>query len=333
LSDILQRDAHVLSFVTIHPWAIAPEWLGPIASVLARHAAGLAADENGIAAALVKRRNLPQPTGGGVAVIPVYGVIAPRAGMLTEMSGGTSFERLSEQLAQAMSDPKVSTIVFDVDSPGGSVAGATEFFAQVRTARATKPIIAHAQYTMASAAYWFASAATKVYASPSAMVGSVGVYTIHNDLSDALKALGVKRTYIAAGKYKAEGNETGPLSEDAHAHVKATVSAAHQTFMRDIAAGRGVPIGDVRNGFGEGRLVTADDALAGQMIDAIQTLDTTIARACAGETDATDRAADALPAPPAPLADDTMQEPSPATIQDRRRAYDRQSAELALLSL
>src|SRR4051812_35670921 len=97
----LRRDAHVLSFALDHPWAIEPSMLPVIASILGRHIAGHDADD-GALAALVKRRNLPQPEGGAVAVIPVYGVIAPRMNMLSDFSGGTSFEKLTGQVREAV---------------------------------------------------------------------------------------------------------------------------------------------------------------------------------------------------------------------------------------
>src|SRR4029077_4658147 len=206
------------------------------------------------------------------------------ANALTSMSGGTSFGLLGEQLAAAVADPKVSTIVLDVDSPGGSVAGAPEFAAQLRAARTKKPIIAQAQFKMGSAAYWLAAPATKIHAAPSALVGSIGIYRIHEDMSKALATEGVTRTYISAGKHKVDGNEVTPLTDERLAGLRAPIAAASAPFIGDIAKGRGVPIASVRHGYGEGKTVTADEALALGMIDAIPTLDETVARAMTGAT-------------------------------------------------
>ena len=124
--------------------------------------------------------------------------------------------------------------MFDVDSPGGSVLGATEFARTLRAARDTKHLIAHAHYQMASAAYWIGACCHEIVASPSSMVGSIGVYSIHEDLSAALEQLGVKLTYISAGKYKVEGNDTQPLTEEAHRRIcrpPSTVSTAASSAM------------------------------------------------------------------------------------------------------
>jgi signal peptide peptidase SppA len=277
--------AHVLGFALEHPWAITRNMGAQIASVIARHVAGQEPDAATLSA-LVPRKNLTTNS-GAVAVIPIYGVIAPRMNLLSEMSGGTTFDALTSQLHEAMANPQVGTIVFDVDSPGGNVAGATEFAREVLAARTKKPIVAQANHLMGSAAYWVMACATEIVATPSSMVGSIGIYTMHDDVSEALGKLGVKRTVIGAGKFKTEGVGGGPLSDDAQAYLHAVVTQAYDRFLADVAVGRGVKPPDVRNGYGEGRAVTADDALALGMVDRIATLSETLARVTTTRTTTT----------------------------------------------
>src|SRR5262245_39007036 len=140
------RYEHVLSFALEHPWAITPAMRTVIAGILARRISGEEPDEDGIAAALVARSNRGVATTGTentVAVIPAYGVIAPRMNMFSEISGGATFEGLTAQLHDALAVSSVKTIVFDVDSPGGNVAGATEFAREVMKARSQVKVIAH----------------------------------------------------------------------------------------------------------------------------------------------------------------------------------------------
>lgn len=305
--------AHIVSFCIDHPWAVTPPMLRTIAGILGRRAAGHEMPHAEIDAALVNRKALPQPAGGGIAIIPVYGVLVPRANMMSEMSGGTSFEVLTAQLREAMGNSTVGTILFDVDSPGGNVAGATEFAREVLRARTKKTIVAQANFTMASAAYWFSACATEVVASPSANVGSIGVLTIHEDLSKALEIEGVKETYIAAGKYKTEGNESEPLGSDARAFMQKQVDIAYGRFVADVARGRGVPVGEVRDGYGQGRAISAAEALELKMIDRIATFDETLGRLMSAPP-ANGVAAIA----PDSSSRDTAQEPLAVTAQDRR---------------
>jgi signal peptide peptidase SppA len=303
--------AHLVGFALDHPWAITPGMLRVIAGIIGERIAGHDPDPEVVAGALAARRpDNPQPARGGVALIAMHGVISPRQNMIAESSGGTSFEALTRYARAAADNPDVKTIVFDVDSPGGSAAGAAEFAAELRAIRARKPIIAQANHQMASAAYWVMANATKIHASPSALVGSVGVYTIHNDLSEALAKLGIKREYLSAGKYKIDGNETAPLSESAREHITALLGHTYDHFVGDVAKGRGVTVGAVRNGFGEGRVVTAEAALEAGMVDSISTLDDTIARLLPAGASVADYARSLT---------DTSQEPhARATDQDRR---------------
>jgi signal peptide peptidase SppA len=316
------RDAHLLSFALESPWALHPPMLAIIAGIIARHVAGQSATDTDLQAALVNRQNLPQPkSGGGVAIIPIRGVIAPRMNLLSDISGGTSFEQLGQQLDEAAGLKTVSTIVLDIDSPGGNVQGASEFARKIMAVRAKKPVIAQVEHMAASAGYWLAAAATKIVASPSSLIGAIGVYTAHTDISESLKQLGVKRTYFSAGKGKVDGLE-GPLSDDGAARTQSLIDGAYARFAGDVVKGRGkgLTVDQVRNEW-KAYVYSADEALASGMIDEIATRDQTLATLLPSSDAQTSARAD------------TTQEPTQATVQDHARAADRQRLELALLDL
>jgi signal peptide peptidase SppA len=328
MPSTLNRDAHLLSFMLDTPLAITEGGLSVVVDIMSRHLAGQTVDDVTLQAALTKRDRLPQPTsGGGVAVLPIQGTITPRMTMLSEMSGGTSFESLGKALAGYMADPEIQTIVLDIHSPGGSVAGATEFAHQVMAARATKAIIASINFEGASAAYWIASAATKIHAAKSASVGSVGILMAHTEMSKAMEALGVTRTYVTAGKYKAELRDNAPLSDEARAYVQARVDEAYDMFVADVSKGRGVSKSTVRDTYGEGRMFSAPMALERGMIDAIATLEETISHARSGKPVRASTSADSVQEP--------AQAQAPANTQDRRPSGrdEQQRQELALLQL
>lgn len=224
----------------------------------------------------------PQPrskTLGKIAVLPLYGVIAQRMDLFSEMSGGTSTQRFANDFDAAMADPDVGAIVIDVDSPGGNVAGTPELAARIYDARGQgKKIIAVANSLMASAAYWIGAAADELVASPSAMVGSIGVFTVHVDESAQDELIGLKYTIISAGKYKTEANPYEPLSPDAGAALQDWVDEYYTMFVNAVAKYRGVKAIDVRNGYGEGRVLTAKAALAAGMVDRVDTLEGTLRR-------------------------------------------------------
>ncbi len=252
------------------PWAILP---GHLAGMLASVASGAtsAASPPVRAAARV----------GKIAVIPIMGPISQRLGMVSLFFGGTAIEGLRATLGQALADPDVAAIILDVDSPGGTVSGVPELANDIHGARGIKPIVAVANTLAASAAYWLASSADELIVSPSGEVGSIGVFALHENLKGMLTQRGVEITPIVAGKYKLEGNPFEPLGETARQAIQDRVNEYYEMFVATVARNRGVTPSDVRNGFGEGRVVGPKQAVATGMADRIATMDETIARLAA----------------------------------------------------
>ena len=270
------------------PWAILPEKLCEIGQGLAMARAGeeivteewaplRAAFEARVAAA---RR----ASGAGIMVIPVFGIIAHRMNVMMHYSGGTSTEMLAKEFRAALNDPDVGTIVLDFESPGGDVFGLQEAADEIRAGRERKPIVAVADAYAFSAAYWLASAASEISISPSGQVGSIGVWAMHADIFQMLEMEGIKPTLISAGRFKVEGNSFSPLSDEARAQIQKEVDAYYRDFLKAVALGRGVTEETVKQDFGEGRMVMADEALKLGMVDRIETLEQVLTRLKAGGT-------------------------------------------------
>lgn len=151
--------------------------------------------------------------------------------------------------------------------------GVQELSDKIYYNRGKKPIIGVANSEAFSAGYWLPSAFDKLYVTPSGQVGSVGVIATHADESAAIEKDGVKYTFVTAGKYKAEGNSTEPLSEEAHGRLQQIVDTYYATFVGHVARNRGVTPKQVEESYGQGRTFTAGEALARGMVDGIKTLD------------------------------------------------------------
>jgi len=218
------------------------------------------------------------PKSGRVARIPIMGPISRRDSFWSALFGGTSVEGLVKIMRDVAVDETISTVLLDIDSPGGTVAGMPELAAEVRRLRESKHVVALANSMAASAAYWIASQADEIVATPEALVGSVGVFAMHEDWSKLLENAGVKVSYISAGKYKTEGNFEEPLTDEARAHIQSIVDDSYGLFVGDVARGRGVSAADVRANYGEGRALTVKDAKAAGMIDRIAGYDETVRR-------------------------------------------------------
>jgi len=273
------RYAHILLAVASEIWAIDEFKLDQIVAFLALQASGekLSAEELQARISRQAERDVARRE-GAVAILPLRGVIANRMNMMSEISGGTSTEQFGRMFDAAVVDAGVKAIVIDVDSPGGVVSGTDELSSKIFAARGSKPIVSHVNPTAASAAYWIATAADEMVLNPSAEVGSIGVMGVHDDVSAALEKIGVKKTLIKAGKYKGEGAPFLPLSEEAIAHRQKQVDAYYDAFVRAVARNRNVSLSAVRDGFGQGRMVMASEAVSQGMADSIATLEETIAR-------------------------------------------------------
>lgn len=263
------------------PWALQKEIVPLVGRVLGRIARGepiseadRAEVEAGKVAAAARRQSSAQYTGknGSITVIQVLGILTPRGDFIDISTQTTSMQRLTAAVQTAAADPAIAGIILDIDSPGGSVQGTEEFAQAVFDARQVKPVTAVANSLAASAAYWVASQASELYASPGAEVGSIGVYTIHNDISGALRQDGIAVEIISAGKHKTELAPYGPLSPEARAHVQSTVDQYYASFVAAVARGRGKTLGAVRDGMGQGRTYLPADAKAAGMIDGVATL-------------------------------------------------------------
>jgi|TARA_R110002110_G_scaffold92311_7_gene240703 signal peptide peptidase SppA len=272
----MSKYKRVLNFLRSEPWAITHEKLAEIEGLIELKVQGITMSAEEIHARIGDVARQSSSKQGSIAVIPLHGVISHRAGGLNESSGGISTERFAGHFRQALQDDSVRSIVIDVDSPGGTIAGVTELHQEIMAARGQKPIVAHVNALSASAAYWIASAADEIWSTPSGTVGSIGVITSHLDVTKAEESEGMTRTVIAAGKHKAEG--FGPLTDDAIGYLQVRVDEAYTTMVSDIALGRGRRVSEVRDGFGEGRVVSATAAKRMGMIDRIATFDQAIDR-------------------------------------------------------
>lgn len=283
MSADTKKYAHVVRAISEVPWEIMPDTLSAIVDAVALRARGELLSEQELQARIGSGPARKQSyQAGDVAVLPLYGVIFPRANLFSAMSGGTSLQEFAAEFDQLVQDPRVAAILIDVNSPGGSTSLVTETAQKIRAARGSKPIVAIANTTMASAAYHLACQADEVIASPSSIIGSIGVFMAHDDVTLQNELSGIKTTLISAGRFKTEGQSLEPLTAEAKAHFQELVDDTYDIFVSDIAAGRGVNADAVRSGYGEGRVLPAQRAVAAGLADSIATFEATLERMRAG---------------------------------------------------
>lgn len=204
----------------------------------------------------------------GVAIIPVHGSLINRYGG-TYYGMLTGYQFIRRQRSEAMADPDVEMIVYDINSNGGEAAGCFELSDESYNLRGEKPTLAVVDSNCYSAAYAFASSADKIAVTPSGGAGSIGVISMHVDMSKMLDDIGIKITLITGGEHKADGNPFEELSAEVRAEIQADVDATRDVFISTVARNRGLDEKVVRDT--EARCYSAQDALSLGLIDTVAT--------------------------------------------------------------
>jgi signal peptide peptidase SppA len=260
------------------PWALMPERLAEIQSIYATHLRGDKIDLDAVEQRLGRPLN-NQPTAytvheGGVAVIDIEGVIAAKANLFTQVSGGLSARMLEKAMLDAKADPAVKSLIQVHDSPGGSVFGTPEVAVASRAFAEEKPLVSIATAQMCSASYWIGSAANAIYITgPTVQVGSIGVVATHEYNPRASGQV----TEITAGQYKRIASGSAPLSMEGKAYLQAQVDHLYQVFVDTVAMQRGVSAEQVLERMADGRVFTGQQAIDAGLVDGVSSLDALVA--------------------------------------------------------
>jgi signal peptide peptidase SppA len=263
------------------PWAIVPDVLRHI-----EHAADayLRGDVE-----LPEARVVQAASGGGrgfdlangVAVMPVTGVLVKRPTILGFFFAEAVTESLAADFKAALADAQVNAILLHIDSPGGMVDGVESLANLIHGARGRKPAVALIDGLGASAAYWLASAADRVFITgETTQVGSIGVVATHIDRSKADERRGVKVTEIVAGRFKRLASEHAPLGTEGRAMLQDLVDRIYAVFVGAVARHRGIGVQQVLGT--EGRVFIGKQAIDAGLVDGVATLDRLLAALAPG---------------------------------------------------
>jgi len=211
---------------------------------------------------------------GGVAVIPVSGVLFTK-----DAWWGSDYETILKDLTAALDNREVKAIVLDVDSIGGLVSGCHEASAAIFAARKKKPVVAYVGGSCASAAYWLTSAAERIVASPTALVGSIGCFATLVDDTEMLAKLGLKIFDVANDQSPHKILDPSKPADRDRARVIVTQQAS--VFIADVATGRGVSTDRVEARVGKGDQLVGIAAVEAGLADKIGDFESLIAELAA----------------------------------------------------
>lgn len=171
---------------------------------------------------------------GEVAVVYAEGDIVDGEGDSNEV-GGARFAREIRELRQ---DPSVKAIVLRVNSPGGSASAAETIQRELRLARTAKPVIVSMGSYAASGGYWISAFGDRIFAEPTTITGSIGVFGIQFDLQKLANDHGITFDSVKTGKFADTLTITRPKTEEELAMFQRMVDWIYSQFIAKVAEGR-----------------------------------------------------------------------------------------------
>ncbi len=175
-------------------------------------------------------------------------------------------------------DPSIRAIVVRVDSPGGSALASDQIWRALRRAAAHKPVIASMGSVAASGGYYVASACDEIYATPTTVTGSIGIFFGKGDFSPLAERLGVHVEPLGRGRRAGAESLWRPFTADERSVLADKIRLWYRLFLRRVAAGRELPVERIHE-LGQGRIWSGDAAQSLGLVDHLGGFAAALARA------------------------------------------------------
>lgn len=208
---------------------------------------------------------------GGAAPAGPYAAIVQVKGPIADGTSANAVS-VSRALTRAFKDPRAAGVVLYVNSPGGSPVQSSIIYDRILALKAEHPdkrIVTVATDTLASGAYFVASATDKIYVNRSTIAGSIGVVSDGFGFADTLKRFGVERRVFTAGENKARLDPFIPLTDADKAKIEDVLSEIHAHFIDAVKSGRGDRLSFETAGLFDGDVWTGNQALEMGLVDAL----------------------------------------------------------------
>ena len=173
-------------------------------------------------------------------------------------------------------DEQIKALVLRVDSPGGSALASELIREELEQLQSSgTPVVVSMASTAASGGYWIAATADQIWASPSTITGSIGVYGIVPEIEETLATIGITRDGIGTTPMSGSMDLAGSLDQGTQNVQQSSVDFIYQTFLGLVARGRDMDVEAV-DAIGQGRTWTGQDALELGLVDKLGDLEDSI---------------------------------------------------------
>ena len=201
----------------------------------------------------------------GIAVIRIDGVIVTGD---YYGDGYTGSEYAGRLIRDAADDPIVDAIVIRMNSPGGTPAAAQEIVADVKYARAKKPVVVSMGDIATSSAYYISAYADRIYADPDTLTGGIGTAWTFFDISGWMEQENLSVLVVKSGRLKDMGSEYRPLTDEERRYAGELVNASFERFITDVMSERAIE----RSSVEDARVVRGEEAIGLGLVDELGNL-------------------------------------------------------------
>jgi protease-4 len=188
-------------------------------------------------------------------------------------------DRIAKALRDARLDENVKAVVLRVNSPGGSALASDVIWREMKLIKKKKPLVVSMGGLAASGGYYISIAADTIYAEPTTLTGSIGVFGLLPNVSPFMKdKLGLTFDRVKTGKYADLGTPTRGMTAEEEAIIQRVVNNIYEDFTTKVAKDRKLPLDSVQ-AMAQGRVYTGAQALEIGLVDRLGNLDDAIATA------------------------------------------------------
>ena len=211
-----------------------------------------------------------------VGVLTVQGLIVESGAP----AGDTAVaDELVEQIRMAKEDERIKALVLRVDSPGGTAFGSELIREELASLKqAGKPVVASFGSVAASGGYWISATADAIFAEPTTITGSIGIFGLVPNFSDSLGAIGVNADGVASAPLARGMSLVSKLSPQAQSILQLSVEHGYQQFLDLVVEGRNLPADQVAE-LAQGRIWSGLKAKEIGLVDSVGSLDDAVSYA------------------------------------------------------
>ena len=217
--------------------------------------------------------------GEAIAVYYAYGdVVDGAAGGLSQ--GHTiDAQKVCKDLEKLMNDDDIKAVVLRINTGGGSAYASEQIWHSMKQLKAKKPVVVSMGGMAASGGYYISCIGNYIYAEPTTLTGSIGIFGMFPDASQLLtEKLGVKFEEIKTNKFATFGSMSRPISEEEMAYLNRYIERGYDLFRSRVAEGRKMSVDEVEK-IAQGHVWLGQDALKIKLVDALGGLDDAIKKA------------------------------------------------------